>query len=263
MLVIKSPLRSRIAVVELFGVIGSSIKSHSYERVLSHIEKEPRIRALVLDIDSPGGGVADSDYIYRAVGKIAAKKPVVASIRGVGASGSYMIACAAEKIVASPAAIIGSIGVMSVRPVLRELLQRVGVSVTVSKSGDYKDMGAFWRDATVEERDKMQGLIDEAYDGFVSKVAEARGLDDGRVRELATGEVFWAARARDMRLVDELGDLDRAIEIAAELANAPKRPVHMRPRRSLRELLLSPVAESAVRVTFDELERRLWFGAPR
>ena len=143
MLVLKaSPsFMQRIAVVEVFGTIGGSVNSAGHERVFTAIEKDDKIRALVLDVDSPGGGVSASDYLYRSVARIAEKKPVVASIRGLGASGAYYISCAAQIIVASPAALVGSIGVLSVRPALRELLHKAGVRVSVNKSGHLKDMG--------------------------------------------------------------------------------------------------------------------------
>ena len=179
--------RQKIAVVELFGTIGGSIKSPVMERVFSAVRMDKNTRALVLDIDSPGGAVTASDYLYRSVCKIADEKPVVANIRGVGASGAYMVSCAAHRIVATPGSIVGSIGVISIRPVLQELLERLGVRVNVSKSGPYKDMGAPWRDATPEESRKMQGLIDESYDTFVSVVASARKMDEEAVRGLATG----------------------------------------------------------------------------
>lgn len=252
----------RIAVVEMFGTIGSAIKSNTFEHVFSNIEKNDKIRALVLDIDSPGGGVSASDYLYRSVLKVAEHKPVIACIRGTGASGSYYISCAANKIIATPGAIIGSIGVISVRPALQELLKRFGVGVTVNKSGPYKDMGAFWRDATPEEEVKMQALIDDSYDTFVSIVAKARNMDEARVREIATGEVYWADKAKEIGLIDELGDLDTAIDMAAEMANAPRRPVFMKPRKSLRQMLMNPsgmLVESVV----DELERRVTMNSLR
>ena len=171
-------LRNRIAVVELFGSIGGQIKSPAYEQIFATIAKDDNIRALVLDIDSPGGGVSASDYLYRSVLKVAEKKPVIASIRGLGASGAYYISCAAHKIVASHAAIVGSIGVISVRPALQELMERMGVGVNVNKSGLHKDMGAFWRDATPEEEEKMQALIDDSFNSFVRIVSEF--AQDGR-----------------------------------------------------------------------------------
>ena len=248
----------KIAVVEMFGTIGGQIKSPAYGRIFSAIEKDDKIKAMVLDIDSPGGGVSASDYLYRSVAKVAAKKPVVASIRGVGASGAYYISCAAQKIVATHSAIVGSIGVISVRPILRELLQRIGVGINVNKSGALKDMGAFWRDATPEEQQKMQALIDDSYSTFVSIVADARKMDEGTVRSLATGEVFWATKAQSLGLIDELGDLEHSIDLAAELSGAPRNPVFMRPHRGLRERLFGGASASLVESVADQIEQRLW-----
>ncbi len=265
MLVLKaSPaFMQRIAVVEVFGSIGGNVKSSEHERIFTAIERDDKIRALVLDVDSPGGGVSASDYLYRSVARVAARKPVIASIRGLGASGAYYISCAAQIIVASPAALVGSIGVLSVRPALRELLQKAGVRVSVNKSGRLKDMGAVWRDATPEETEKMQALVDDSYDMFVSVVAKARSLDDDAVRDLATGEVYWAPRAHELGLVDELGDLQRAIDIAAELSGAPRRPVFMRPSRSLRARLFGAMADSLVDSVANRIERRIQNDAMR
>ena len=249
--------RQKIAVVELFGTIGGSVTSPVFERVFSAVRKDRKTRALVLDVDSPGGAVSASDYLYRSVVRVAEEKPVVACIRGMGTSGAYLISCAAERIVATPASMVGSIGVISVRPVLQELLGRLGVSVNVNKSGAYKDMGAFWREATPEEQRKMQTLIDDFFDIFVSIVAKARNLDEATVRSRATGEVFIASRAKDLGLVDELGDLDRAIDLAAELSGAPRRPVFARPRRSIRRRIFGPLVASLVELGADEVERRL------
>ena len=250
--------RHKIAVVELFGTIGGGVKSPDYERIFSNVRRNARLRALVLDVDSPGGAVPASDYLYRSVARIAEEKPVVASIRGMGASGAYLISCAAQRIVATPMSLVGSIGVISVRPMLQELFQRLGVAVNVNKSGALKDMGAFWRGSTPEENQKMQELIDDAYNSFVSIVAQARSLDEQSARDLATGEVFWASRAKELGLVDELGDLDRAIDLAAELSGAPRRPVYLRQRRGIRQRVIGSVADSLVDSMSEELERRVW-----
>ena len=257
------PKRQRIAVVEFFGTIGGRIKSPDFERVFNQVRRSKNVKALVLDIDSPGGAVPASDYLYRSVARLAREKPVVASIRGTGASGAYLICCAAQRIVATPGSIVGSIGVISIRPVLHALLQRLGVSVDVSKSGAYKDMGAFWREATSEEERKMQLLIDDFYGVFVSIVASARGIDEDRVRDLATGEVYWAPKAKELGLVDELGDLDRAIDLAAELSDSPRRPVFMRPHRGMRERIFGAVADSLVESVAAEVESRLWLESLR
>ena len=249
--------RSKIAVVEIHGTIGASVKSPEMEKILNRVREDPSFRALVLDIDSGGGSASPSDYIYRAVKRVSGRKPVVACVRGVGASGAYMIACAAHRIVAAPGAIVGSIGVISVRPALEQLLERAGIGVNVNKSGKYKDLGAPWREMTDEESEKIQELIDDSYDSFVKIVAESRELDEDRVRELATGEIYLAPRGMEVGLVDELGDLERALELAANAAGIPKRPVHLRPPRGLRARILGPVADSLVESVADQIERRL------
>ena len=258
-----APKSHKIALIELFGTLGGGIRTPAYERLLSSVRSSSRVRALVLDIDSPGGSVAASEYLYGQVQRVAEKKPVVACIRGYGASGAYLVSCAAGRIVASPGALIGSIGVISIRPVVEELLRRLGVSVNVSKRGALKDMGAFWRETTPEEKEKMQGLIDESYERFVSVVARARRMDDAAARRLATGEVFWASRALELGLIDELGDLDRAVDVAVELSGAPRRLLRLRPPRSLRERLLRPAAESLVDAAISEVERRVMVSGMR
>ena len=253
--------RNRIAVVEVHGTIGGSVRSPDMERLLTRVREDHAIRAVVLDIDSRGGGAADSDYIYRSAKRLAGRKPVIANVRGIGASGGYMIACAAHRIVAAPGSIIGSIGVISVRPALEQLLERAGIGVNVNKSGRFKDLGAPWREITPEENVKLQDLVDETYDSFVSVVSESRGLEPYRVRELATGEIYLAPRALEIGLVDELGDLDHSLDLAARAAGIPtKRPVYLRPQRRLRERLLGPFADALVESVADQIERRLWHG---
>ena len=257
------PTRQRIAVVPLYGTIGGAIKTPAYDRIFSNVLTNRRYRALVLDIDSPGGAVPASDHLYRTVARIAEHKPVIASVRGLGASGAYLVSCAAQHIVAIPGALIGSIGVISIRPVMVQLLERLGVGINVNKSGQFKDMGAFWRDTTPEEDTKMQALIDESYDMFVSAVSRSRKMDEERVKAIATGEVFWGTKALELGLVDELGDLDRAIDVAAAVSGAPRRIAQLGPRRPFRERMLGPFAESLVSSVADEIDRRLWMGMLR
>jgi protease-4 len=170
--------------------------------------------------------------------KVASQKPVVAYVRGIGASGGYYLCCAASKVVALPTALVGSVGVIYVRPILEQLLSKMGVELSVFKGGRLKDMSGFWRSPTDEESEKFQGLITEMYDTFVSVVAQGRSIKDDQVRELATGEVYTARRGRELGLVDELGDFDRALELAGELGGIRPRPRWIRPRRALSERLL-------------------------
>ena len=251
---------NKIAVVEIHGGIGGKVKSPDMEKLVNRILEDKRMRAVVLDIDSPGGDAAASDYIYRALKRIARRRPLVASIRGMGASGGYMIACAAHQIVAAPGSVVGSIGVISVRPALQELLERAGIGVNVNKSGEFKDMGAPWRETTPEEEAKLQELIDDMYSSFVSIVSESRNIEEERVREIATGEVYLATRAAELGLVDEVGDLDRAVDMAAKAAGISKRTVYMRPQRNFMERLMGPLTDSLVGSIAADVERRLWQG---
>jgi protease-4 len=248
----------RIAVAELFGTIGSAAKTSEYVRMLRAIEENKKIRALVIDIDSPGGGAGASEYLYRSIAKIAKKKPVIAFISGTGASGGYMAACAATKVVAVPMGVVGSIGVISMRPMLYDLLEKIGVRMEVTKSGRLKDMFSNFREPTPEEKQKEQALIDAFYDRFVEIVAEARKMPPERVREIATGEIYTAMQAKDLGLIDELGDLDTAIDLAQSLAALPERKItYVKPHRGLRDRLLANTATGMMQALAFGIEGRL------
>lgn len=255
--------RDRVAVIEMFGTIGGDVRSAPHEQLFEEVRKDEAIRALVLDIDSPGGSVPASEYLYHSVLRVAEQKPVIASIRGMGTSGAYLVACAARSIVATPGALIGSIGVISIRPMLQAALGKLGVEVNVTKSGALKDMGAMWRTSTPEEEEKLQCLIDESYDRFVKIVARAKNLDEKLVKELATGEVYWASKALETGLIDELGDLDVAVNLAAKHAGCPVRIMRLSPRRNLRQRILGPFAESLAESFGAEIDRRLWINSMR
>ena len=227
------PFRRRpgVAVVEIHGVIGNQIKTTAYERLFDGIARSKRYRALLLDIDSPGGSASGSEVLHHSLLRVAESKPIVAYVRGIGASGAYYMCSAASRVVALPSAMVGSIGVIYLRPILEQLLGKVGVEFSVFKEGRLKDMTGFWRSPTSEEAGKFQGLLTEIYDNFVAVVAEGRSLEDSAVRELATGEVFTATRGKELGLVDDFGGFGEALETAAQLGNARPRPLWVRPRR--------------------------------
>ena len=254
----KSP---QIAVVEMEGPIGSRIKAGEYVKLLRSIEENDRIRAVVLDIDSPGGSAPASNYLYLAVQSLVKRKPVVAFIRGLGASGAYLLSCPASRIVAIPSAIIGSIGVISMRPLIYEGLDRIGVRMHVTKSERLKDMGSMFREPTDEELVKEKELIDDLYGQFLEAVMQGRGMDQAQVKQVATGEIFTARRGKELGLVDELGDLERAIDLAAELGNTARKPVWMRPKRTLRDMLSGMVAGSIVQELALQVEERVYGGS--
>ncbi len=242
-----------IAVVEMEGAIGSRIKAAEYVKLFRALGESERARAIVLDIDSPGGSAPASDYLYLAVGELAKKKPVVAFIRGTGASGAYLLSCGAAKIVAIPSAIVGSIGVISMRPLVYDAMSRIGLRMAVTKSDRFKDMGSMFREPTDEEKAKEQALVDELHGHFIDAVAAGRAMDRETVRQIATGEIYTARKGQEIGLIDELGDLERAIDLAAEMGNVARRPVWVRPRRGLRELATTLVIGGA----FDEIANRL------
>jgi protease-4 len=246
-----------IAVVEMEGPIGQRIKAAEYVKLFRSLQDNDNVKAVVLDIDSPGGSATGSGYLHLAVKALSQKKPVVGFIRGLGASGAYMFAAPTTRIVAIPSALIGSIGVIAMRPLVYEAMERIGVRMNVTKSDRLKDMGSLFREPTEEEKLKEQELVDDLYDQFLEAVAEGRGMEKTKVKEVATGEVYTARKCKDLGLVDELGDLERAIDLAAELGDAPRRPVWMKPKKGLREVLSNMVAGSFVDAVATRLEERL------
>jgi protease-4 len=247
-------LRARpIALLRMQGAIGVGIRHADWVPVLDGLRRRGRVKAVVIDIDSPGGGAAASDLIHEAVRRLAEVKPVVAFSGNLCASGGYLIASAATRFMVARAAAIGSIGVISVRPLAYDLMARLGVAVEVAKSDELKDMGAFWRPPTEKERQREQALVDEYYDMFMSRVEAGRKLEPERLRPLATGEVFTGRRSVETGLADELGTFEDAVKLAARLAGVRERTRWYGPRRPLRARLLGPLGASLA----DEVNERL------
>ena len=229
---------SSVAVLEVHGVIGNHIKIPEYSRLIHSIATDTRLKALLLDIDSPGGSATGSEVLYREIQRVSEIKPVHAYVRGMAASGGYYLACAATKVYALPTALVGSIGVIYLRPVLEQLLAKIGVEFSVYKSGEFKDMTGFWRAPSDRESEKFQELINEIFDNFVTVVANGRSLEESKVREVATGEVLTAQRGINVGLVDEIGDFKDALEALALLGNCKPSPKWVRPSRSFSQRLL-------------------------
>src|SRR5918999_1860420 len=166
----------RVAVMRLHGPIAGAGRTAEWIETARSLRESRRVPAVVLDVDSPGGSATGSDDLFLALKRLAAKKPLVAAIRGTGASGSYLAAIAARRIVANPSAIVGSIGVINVAPRLPRLLERVGVNVSEHTAGRLKGMGAPWRDESDAEAEKEQRLVDGIYESFVDRVANGRGM---------------------------------------------------------------------------------------
>jgi protease-4 len=207
-------------------------------RVREELEKaaeDDRVRALVLRINSPGGTVTASDIVYHEITRFKARRkiPVVAAILDVGASGGYYVALAADRIVAHPTTVTGSIGVLMLTVNSGGLLEKIGVTTTYIKSGQYKDMGNPFRGLTTEEQAIFQEVIDRLYGRFVTLVAKERRLDESKVRALADGRIYTAEEALSFGLVDRIGYLEDAIALAkgsAGLTDA-KIVIYHRPRQ--------------------------------
>lgn len=247
----------RVAILRLYGPIGGGPRSADWVETVRRLTAHKGVPAVVLDIDSPGGSAAGSDYLYLALKRLADRKPLVAHVRGVGASGAYLAAMAAHKIVVAPSSIVGSIGVISAGPRLPALLDRLGVRVEEHRAGRLKGMGSPWREDTDEERATEQRLVDAFYDRFVDRVAEGRHLDRARVVELATGEVWLGSQAVDLGLADAVGDIDDSIEAAAKLAGVPAEASPIRLHRPLLSRLFERFGTSLAASVVDEIEGRL------
>lgn len=252
---------SGVAVVEMHGVIGNQIRPASYTRIFETVARSKSYRSLLLDIDSPGGSASASETLHRSIERVAEAKPVLAYVRGIGASGGYYLCCAASQVFTLPTALVGSIGVLYLRPVLEQLLGRAGVEFSIFKGGKYKDMTGFWRGPTSEEAEKLQGLIDEIYDNFVQVVAKGRSMSEEAVRELATGEVMTGQRGIEAGLVDHIGDYTDALQAAAEAGKTNPRAKLLQPKRTLSQRLLGrPAMEAASMTELTAVVQRLMGG---
>ncbi len=246
-----------IGLVVVEGPISSS---RALVTELEAHRRDPAIKAVVVRVNSPGGEVAPSQEIHDAVLRLGESKPVVASLGSVAASGGYYIAVAADSILADPGTLTGSIGVIFAYPTARELMDKAGIRLQVYKSGAMKDMGSYAREPTEDEEAVFDLLIADIYDQFVAAVAQGRGMTRSRVLELADGRIFSGRQADELGLVDGLGDLHRAAEMAAEMAGLPPETGLVRksrPRFPLFDLMERLLSEGAHAAWGPRLEYRL------
>lgn len=219
----------KVAVVPVVGTIGvesgalgaPAATSEALRAQLRQAAEDDSVRAVVLEVNSPGGGVVASAEMHREIldFKRESRKPVVVSMGDTAASGGYYIATAADRIVANENTLTGSLGVIISLLDYEEAANDLGLKQEVYKSGALKDLGSPTRAPSEEEKRVFQGLVDEGYEDFVGVISEGRDLPEDRVRELADGRVYSGQTARELGLVDELGGLDRAAELSAELSD--------------------------------------------
>jgi protease-4 len=225
-----SIVKNKVAVISLSGPVqmdssglffGGSVISPEFVRSqLKRAEDDTAVKAIVIQVESPGGSAAASQEILEEIEKV--EKPIVVSFGDLAASGGYYISAKADKIVALPATLTGSIGVISEMPNLKGLFEKLGIKMEVFTAGKHKDMYAGLRELTPEEKVIMQEMTDQLYDQFIQVVAEGRNLSEEKVRELATGQLYTGVQAKELGLVDELGGLNTAIDLAASLADIEK-----------------------------------------
>lgn len=237
MMVGTSSIGQKVAVLDITGII---TKSDAPIKLIHAYRDDPSVKAIVLRINTPGGSVAPVQEIHRELTKL--DKPIVASMGGTAASGGYYIACAADTIVANPGTLTGSIGVIMQFTKMKGLYEKIGLEQQVIKSGQFKDAGSIFRDLTEEEKDVLQGTVDDVYNQFVDAIVKSREehLNRDEIVKLADGRIFSGKQAQTHKLVDKLGNLQDAIKIAGELGNIEGTPKIVRKQRksSLLEQLL-------------------------
>ncbi len=237
----------KIAIVEVKGVITQS--SGIIEELQQYLEDDG-VKAIILRIDSPGGGVGSAQEIYREIIKIKSKKKVVTSMGSVAASGGYYIACASGLIVGNLGTITGSSGVIMQFSNFEELLKKIGIKGVVLKSGEHKDIGSPFREMTPEEKRIMQEVLDNVHQQFIQAVAEGRKLDRSKVVQIADGRIMTGEQAKNLGLVDQMGNLQDTIDITAKMVGIVGKPIVLYPKKriSIWELLMRDMASAIIDV---------------
>ncbi|HTX19462.1 MAG TPA: signal peptide peptidase SppA [Bacteroidota bacterium] len=244
-----------VAIVELRDEI---VSSENIVRQLKKYRENASVKAIVLRVDSPGGGVAASQEIYEEVKKTRASgKPVVVSMGAVAASGGYYVSCGADKIMANPGTVTGSIGVISQFMNFNQLLGKVGVGTTTVKSGKFKDTGNPYREMTEEEKKYFQETIDDVYAQFLGVVETERKLPHDVAKRLADGRIYTGRKAYEVHLIDTLGTYEDAIALAAHLGRIHGTPriVKERKRERLSDILFGSFTNQIVDLKQDLLHQ--------
>jgi protease-4 len=229
-------LGSSVGVIPMSGVMDES----TGRPVIEYLERwrdVNSIKAIVVHVNSPGGGTAIAQEIHDAILKVREKKPVVVAMAEVAASGGYYIACAADRIVANPGTLTGSIGTIMSFHTFQGVFEKVGIGTEVIKSGEFKDVGDYSRDMSQEEELMLKAVVMDGYEQFVEAVAKGRDMDREDVYAVADGSVFTGLQAYNLGLVDTLGGLADAVKLAANLAGLEGEPEIVRPREKRRNFV--------------------------
>ncbi len=249
------PIGDRIALIRIEGIILDS--QETIDELKEYVE-DSTVKAIVLRIESPGGAVAPAQEIYKELRKAVEKKKVLVSMGSVAASGGYYIASPATRIIANPGTLTGSIGVIMEIPNIEGLMNKLGIKTEVVKSGSYKDIASIFRGIKKEEKEILQGVLDNVHEQFILAVAEGRNMSAEDVKKFADGRVFTGEQALKAGLVDELGNLQDTFHTAAKLVGIKGEPVIIskKKRFSLIDLIKGRVSKEwadvfpAVRVKY-------------
>lgn len=245
---------ARVGVLEVNGVI---FNSRPFIEDLNKFLDNSSVKAIVVRINSPGGSVGSSQEIYSALKRAKEQLPIVVSMGDIAASGGYYIAIAADSIFANPGTTTGSIGVIAQLPQFYRLMDKIGVDYEVIKSGKFKDTGSPYREMNKDERNYLQGWVDDTYEQFVEAVAEERGMTVSEVKTLADGRVYTGRQALNLGLIDKIGDFQEAVDLAGAMGGIKGKPQILERKKkklTLFDILFGDIEESINRLAGDHLE---------
>jgi protease-4 len=258
-------LTNKIGVVPINGILRDA--DTIIEQMIA-FRNDRQIKAIILRIDSPGGGVGPSQEIYSETRRTSRTKKVVASLGSVAASGGYYVASAADSIVANPGTLTGSIGVLMEFVRVEELLKKIGVEMQVIKSGEFKDIGSPNRKMTHKEKEMLLGLLEDIRNQFVTAVSQGRNMPEEAVLALADGRIFSGRQAKDLGLVDSLGNFRDAVSVAKRLAHIKGEVKLVYPQKRRRSFLWDLLFRDFTEAVLDRIDRPLgfldyrWNGSP-
>jgi len=256
---------NKIGVVPINGVIRDA--DTIIEQMIA-FRNDRQIKAIILRIDSPGGGVGPSQEIYSETRRTSRTKKVVASLGSVAASGGYYVASAADSIVANPGTLTGSIGVLMEFVRVEELLKKIGIEMQVIKSGEFKDIGSPNRKMTHEEKEMLSTLLEDIRNQFVTAVSQGRNMPEEAVLALADGRIFSGRQAKDLGLVDSLGNFRDAVSVAKRLAHIKGEVKLVYPQKRRRSFLWDLLFRDLTEAVLERIDRPLgfldyrWNGSP-
>ena len=245
--------RNKVAIIRFSGAITAQSVT-PYIKLLKKLERIKSIKGIMFIIDSPGGSAIHSELLFLAIKRLREKGKTIYGYLEVAASGGYMIACALEKLYAPSTAVIGSIGVISIKPVLKEILEKIGIGYEVVKKGRHKDMWLFTRNYSDEERESISELQEEIYSRFIEIVSEGRGIPAADVLSIATGELFSSKKSIALKLIDKVSGFDDALEDLCKTVKA-------NPDKAVRLAIKKPFFQKIIGASINNMIEDIYYRA--